>query len=92
MARDKGKQFEEKFKRDFQRTVPNCSIDRIYDVVSGYKAVSNISDFIGYSFPLIFYLECKTHKGASIPFANITQYDKLQYKVGIPGVRAGVVL
>ena len=31
-------------------------------------------------------------KGASIPLANITQYDNLKKKVGIPGVRSGVVL
>ena len=92
MARDRGKQFEDKFKRDFQKTIPNCSIDRIYDVMAGYKTVSNISDFIGYRFPYLFYLECKTHKGASIPFENITQFNKLKSKVGIPGVRAGVVL
>lgn len=87
-----GKAFEEQFKKDFLKTVPNCTIDRIYDVMAGYKAISNVSDFIGYSFPSIYYLECKSHKGASIPFENITQYDKLKNKVGIPGVRAGVIL
>ena len=92
MAKNYGKAFEEKFKKDFLITVPNCSIDRIYDSMSGYKAVTNISDFIGYSFPNIFYLECKTHKGASIPFDNITQYEKLKNKVGIVGIRVGVVL
>lgn len=92
MARDKGKVFEIKFKEDFEKSLPNSSIDRIYDTVSGYKNISNISDFIGYKYPNIFYLECKTHKGASIPFTNITQYDDLKHKVGIPGVRAGVVL
>ena len=92
MSVNKGKQFEEKFKSDFISTIPNCSIDRIYDTMNGYKAVSNICDFIGYSQPNIFYIECKTHKGASIPFDKITQYDKLKSKVGIPGVRVGVVL
>lgn len=56
------------------------------------RGVSNISDFIGYIYPNIYYLECKTHKGASIPFDVITQYDKLVKKVDIPGVRAGVIL
>ena len=91
MARDYGKAFEERFKEDFLKTVPNCSLDRIYDVTFGYKDISNISDFIGYSYPYIFYLECKSHKGASIPFDCITQYKKLTEKVGIPGVRTGVV-
>lgn len=92
MADNYGKNFELKFKRDFLKTVPNSTIDRLYDSMSGYMAISNISDFIGYSFPLIFYLECKTHKGASIPFKNLTQYDKLKAKVGIHGVRAGIIL
>lgn len=92
MARDKGKEFELKFKQDFVRTVPDSSIDRIYDSVSGYKSVSNIADFICYKFPNLFFIELKSCKGASLPFLNITQYDKLKDKVGILGVRAGVIL
>lgn len=92
MANNYGKAFEQKFKKDFLKTVPNSTIDRLYDTMSGYKAISQISDYIGYSFPNIFYMECKSHKGASIPFDNITQYSKLLQKVGIPGVRAGVIL
>ena len=92
MANNYGKAFEQKFKKDFLKTVPNSTIDRLYDTMSGYKAISQISDYIGYSFPNIFYMECKSHKGASIPFDNITQYSKLLQKVGIPGARAGVIL
>ena len=92
MANNYGKAFEQKFKKDFLKTVPNSTIDRLYDTMSGYKAISQISDYIGYSFPNIFYMECKSHKGASIPFDNITQYSKLLQKVGIPGVSAGVIL
>lgn len=92
MANNYGKAFEQKFKKDFLKTVPNSTIDRLYDTMSGYKAISQISDYIGYSFPNIFYMECKSHKGASIPFDNITQYSKLLQKVGIPGVRTGVIL
>ena len=94
MALNKGKAFETKFKSDFINSFPEgtVSIDRLYDSVSGYKAISNISDFIGYVQPNIFYLECKSHKGASFPLSNLTQYDKLVTKVGIPGVRTGVIL
>lgn len=92
MSDNYGKNFEQKFKLDFLKTVPNSTIDRLYDPVGGYYGVRNISDFIGYSYPFIFYIELKTHKGASIPFDNITQYDKLIQKIGIKGVRAGVVL
>jgi penicillin-binding protein-related factor A (putative recombinase) len=60
--------------------------------MNGYKSIKQVSDFIGYAYPNIFYLECKSHKGASLPMSNITQYDNLKKKVGIPGVRSGVVL
>ena len=92
MSRDYGKEFEARFKKDFLASIPNSTIDRIYDSVSGYYSISNICDFIGFKEPNIMYLECKSCKGASLPFSNITQYDKLKDKVGIPGVRAGVVL
>ena len=92
MKKNYGKQFEQKFKEDFLKTVPNSTIDRLYDSVSGYRAISNISDFIGYSKPCIYYLECKTHYGNTFPLKNLTQYDKLVSKVNIPGVRVGVII
>lgn len=92
MTKTKGKKFEDRLKEDWLDSVPGSTIDRLYDSVSGYKAISNISDFIAYKKPLIFYLEAKSHKGNTFPFTNLTQYDKLVAKVGIGGVRAGVVL
>lgn len=83
--------FEDRFKQDWLK-MENATIDRLYDPVGGMKGISNISDFIGYVEPNIYYLECKTHAGASIPFSCISQYDKLIKKIGIPGVRAGVVV
>ena len=71
--------------------MPDPSIDRLYDTTNGFKAIVNISDFIGYSYPNIFYLECKSHLGNTFPLANLTQYDKLTTKVGIKGVRVGVI-
>lgn len=91
MSANRGKQFEDKFKEDFSK-LPESSLDRLYDVMNGYKNIKQVSDFIGYLFPNIFYLECKAHKGASLPLSNITQYDNLKKKVGIKGVRSGVVL
>ncbi len=89
---NKGKAFEQKMKEDFKKSFPEGTIDRIYDSVSGYKTISNISDFIGYNYPNIYYLECKSHLGNTWNFSYFTQYDKLKTKVGIKGVRAGVVL
>lgn len=92
MATNRGKQFELKLKSDWVRTVPNSSIDRIYDTVNGLKGVSNICDFIGFKKPNIFYLECKSHLGNTFPFSALRQYDKLVSKIGIEGVRTGVVI
>lgn len=92
MANNKGKVFETKFKNDFIKSFPDGTIDRIYDTTNGYKAIANISDFIGYNYPIMFYLECKSHQGNTFPLANLTQYEKLLGKVGIKGVRAGVIL
>lgn len=92
MSDNLGKKFEDVFKIQWKKTIPDSTIDRLIDVTLGYKSITNVSDFIGYKMPNIFYLELKTHKGSSIPFDKITQYEKLVKKVGIPGVRAGVVL
>ena len=92
MAVNKGKAWEAKFKTDFMKSFPNGSIDRLYDPVGGYYGINNICDFIAYDFPQIYYLELKSHKGNTFPFTCLPQYDKLTSKVGIKGVRAGVVL
>lgn len=91
MAKNYGKEFEQKFKEDFLK-LDDSTIDRLYDTMNGYKSIKQISDFIGYIYPNIFYIECKSHRGASIPMGNITQYEKLKEKIGIKGVRTGVVL
>lgn len=91
MATNRGKQFEQQFKQDWLK-IEDSSIDRLYDTMNGYKTISQISDFIGYVYPNIFYLECKSHKGNTFPLGNLTQYEKLKFKVGIKGVRVGVVL
>lgn len=91
MAVNYGKKWEQKVKEDFSK-IPDASIDRIYDVTTGHKSISNISDFIGYKFPNIFYIEAKSIHGNTFPLTNLTQYEKLKYKVGIPGVRAGIIL
>lgn len=89
---NKGKKFEIKFKEDWKKTVPLSSIDRLYDATSGFKTVSNISDFICYKYPHIYYMECKSTQEKSFPLNHLTQYDKLVEKVGIPGVVTGVII
>jgi Holliday junction resolvase len=92
MSLNKGKQFEQKLREDFIRSFPFGTIDRINDSMTGYRTISNISDFVAYNYPLLYYIECKSHNGNTFPLVNLTQYDKLMRKVGIKGVRAGVVL
>lgn len=91
MSRDYGKAFEKKLKEDWLK-IENSTIDRLYDSMSGYRAISNISDFIAYKYPNIFYLEAKSIRGNTFPLSNLSQYEKLKTKVGIPGVRTGVVI
>lgn len=91
MANNYGKQFEQKFKEDFSK-IEGFSLDRLYDVTNGFKAIKQICDYIGYVFPNIFYFEIKSIKGNTFPIGNLTQYDKLKEKVGIKGVRAGAIV
>ncbi|MBO7078451.1 MAG: hypothetical protein J6W64_01415 [Bacilli bacterium] len=92
MALNKGKAFEAKFSQDFKKSFPNGTIDRIYDTVNGYRTITNVSDFIGYSYPCIMYCECKSHQGSTWNFSYFTQFEKLKTKIGIKGVIAGVIL
>ena len=93
MSTNYGKRFEDKFKDDWKMCFPQSFILRLPDQMSGYKyASSNLCDFICFNKDTLFLIELKSHDGASIPLDNITQYDKLVKKVGIQGVRTGVVL
>lgn len=89
----KGKQFESKFAEDIRKRFKTGTLIRLPDQISGYKYSSaNICDFLLYNYPNFYFIECKSHLGNTFPLANLTQYDKLKEKVGIPGVRAGVIL
>ena len=91
--KDRGKQFEARFREDWERTFPDSLILRIPDQMSGYKGASkNICDFIEFDGKVLYFTECKTHAGASIPFDKITQYDSMLPFVGKLNVRVGVVL
>lgn len=91
MSIDYGKKFEERFKLDWVNSTGGAIV-RLYDNTSGYLSISNISDYICYKYPNLFFIECKSHKGASIPFTAISQYDKLLSFSNIKGIRSGVVL
>jgi len=86
-----GKKFEERFETDFSK-IENATCDRLKDVMGRYKYISNVSDYICYIYPNQFYIELKSHKGNTFPLTNLTQYDDLVKKVGIKGVRVGVIV
>ena len=90
---NKGKQFEAQFKKCWEKSFPASFIYRLNDQMSGYRVSSrNICDFICFNEGILYLIECKSHNGNIFPLANLTQFDKLKEKVGIPGVRAGVVI
>ena len=83
MVQNKGKAWEEKFKQDWKKTFPGTFIFRLKDQMTGYKETSgNPCDFLCYPGEnKLFMVECKEHKGASIPFTAIPQYNRLlEYK------------
>ncbi len=90
---NRGKDFENKIREAFER-VPECSVDRLHDQMSGYAGSSNICDFIVYRKPYQLYLECKACYGNTLNFHNITdnQWKGLLKKSEIDGVIAGVVI
>ena len=92
MGVNRGKNFERVIKDAFLK-VPGVSIDRLHDQTNGYAGSWNICDFIVYKKPYEYYIECKSVKGASLPFANITdnQWSGLLEKSHIPGVCAGII-
>lgn len=53
--------------------MPNSDCVRLKDIMSGYKRVKNISDFICYLRPATYYLDCKSLEGNTFNFAKLTQ-------------------
>ena len=92
MAKNKGKQFEQVI-RECCEKCRGISIDRLRDVV-GKKHVDNPSDFIAYKYPYEYYLECKSHKGGTLPFSCIreNQIIEMAVKRTIPGVYCGLII
>lgn len=89
---NRGKQFEHQIKLGFER-IPNVSIDRINDQMSGFKGSTNVSDFVVYKYPYEYYIECKSHYGNTLPFSCITQnqWQGMLEKSKIYGAFAGVM-
>lgn len=88
-----GKKFEDVIKRSFEE-VEDLSIDRLRDAPKKLKNVDNPSDFIVYKYPHQIYVECKSHKGNTLPFSCIRsqQIVQMMKKSYINGVKAGFII
>lgn len=94
MARNnKGKAFEQIIHQAFSK-VSDVSIDRLRDAPRKLKGVDNPSDFIVYKKPHELYVECKSHKGNTLPFSCIReeQLNGMLNKSQIKGVKAGIII
>lgn len=90
---NKGKVFEEVIKKSFLK-VDGVDVTRLRDGMRKQKGVDNPSDFIVYKYPYEVYVECKSHKGNTLPFSCIReeQIRGMQEKSMTNGVKAGVIL
>ena len=71
--------------------MPNSVCYRLYDTTAGYHSIGNVADFICYSYPNMFMIDCKSSEGNTIGFAAIRQYDQMLKYKGIKGVHVGIV-
>ena len=93
MSLNRGKQFENQFKIDWQKAFPQSICLRLPDQQSGYYGTSqNICDFICYNNGIIYFLECKSHKNNTFPISNLRQYPKMIPFQGKKGARVGILL
>lgn len=95
MADGLGKKFEQQFRLNWQKCFPNTFIHRLPDQIGGYAGIggSNPCDFI--CLPkanMLFMLEIKEHKGNTIPWTAIRQYDKLLSYNNLSWVFPGILI
>ena len=89
-----GKSFEARFEKDYKKCFPDTLIYRLPDQQSGYAGGGSQSpcDFFCYPGDKVLMVECKAHKGLSIPFVDIPQYTRLLNYKNLKKVFPGVVV
>ena len=92
MSINKGKLFEVKFREGWKKSFPEGFILRLNDSLAGFKNINTPCDFICFQSKKLFLIECKSHKGASISFANLTQYERLLPYKDTEDVHAGFII
>lgn len=61
--KNRGKKFEENFKENWKKHVPDSLVFRLVDQQSKYKGSTNPCDFICFKSPKCFLVECKSFLG-----------------------------
>lgn len=90
---NKGKAFENIVRQDWKKSFPGTLVFRLKDQMNGFKETSqNPSDWIMFNGKHLFFIECKSHKGSSIPFAAMPQYERLLAYKNLKNVCAGFVI
>ena len=92
MPVNKGKAFEQQFKKDWRTCFPQSFIYRLPDQVSGYHNSKNVSDFICFEDGHLYLLDTKSIKGASIPIVNLSQLDMMQAYSDVPECLCGFIV
>lgn len=92
MAVNRGKQFEQRFMKDWKNCFPNSFIYRLPDQVSGYHNSKNVSDFICFEDGHLYLIDTKSTQGASIPITNLTQLDMMESYKDVPECLIGFVV
>ena len=92
MADNKGKLFEKHFKSDWEKAFPGTFIYRLQDSMGGYRGISNICDFICYQNNKLYLIECKKHKGNTLPWSAFSQAERLIPYKDYTNVYPGVVV
>ena len=88
-----GKDYEERFKKNFMKCFPNNFIFRLKDDLSKRKgAARKHCAFLCHVKSTLFMLEVKCHYGNTFPFSALRQYDKLIEYVGLDNVECGVMI
>ena len=93
MGINRGKQFEQIIQNQFEQ-LSDISVDRLYDVTTGFKNQNTVCDLIVYKKGTLNYFECKAIHGNTLNFKSHirkNQWDKLMEKSFIPGVNAGII-
>lgn len=93
MARpNRGKQFEDKFQRDWERCFPKKFFLRLKDDMSGYYGSNNPCDFLCLPKDNLYMIETKSHYEHRFPFSAFTQYDDLLEFKDCDKVNIGLVV